>query len=188
MDPIRNGRSLALRIFGRPLERLKPVERRVLESSRQHQPISSDVNDKIQGETTFGDRLADAIARVGGSWSFIIGFLAFLAAWVVMNSVLLVREAFDPYPYIFLNLVLSMIAAIQAPIIMMSQNRAAKRDRLDASLDYEVNLKAEIEIMALHEKLDDMRREASEASLREALLAMETRLARIELGLQRRDA
>jgi uncharacterized membrane protein len=188
MDPIRNGRSLALRIFGRPLERLKPVERRVLESSSQRHPISSDVNDKVQDESTFGDRLADSIARVGGSWSFILAFLLFLAVWVLLNSVLLVREAFDPYPYIFLNLVLSMIAAIQAPIIMMSQNRAAKRDRLDASLDYEVNLKAEIEIMALHEKLDDMRREAMDGALRDTLLAIETRLARIETGLRHPSA
>ena len=104
----------------------------------------------------FGDRVADSIARVGGSWTFIISFIVFLVVWTLGNVWLLGREGFDPYPFIFLNLVLSMIAALQAPVIMMSQNRQSERDRLDAAHDYEVNLKAEIEIMALHEKLDEL--------------------------------
>ncbi|MBX3531100.1 MAG: DUF1003 domain-containing protein [Rhizobiaceae bacterium] len=131
-------------------------ERRIFESAIRRQAVSRDLSaaDKTSG---VGNRLADAIARVGGSWSFILGFLVFLAVWVVANAVLLGAETFDPYPFVFLNLVLSMLAAIQAPIIMMSQNRQAARDRRDAEHDYEVNLKAEIEIMALHEKMDMLR-------------------------------
>lgn len=114
-------------------------------------------NKAFVNQLSFGGRLADSIARIGGSWTFIISFLVFLFLWTVGNTLLLERHAFDPYPYIFLNLVLSMLAAIQAPVIMMSQNRQAEHDRIDAEHDYEVNLKAEIEIMALHEKLDTMR-------------------------------
>lgn len=106
---------------------------------------------------TLGERMADRVAEFGGSWTFIAVFAGFLVAWVVFNTLLLRDRAFDAYPYIFLNLILSMIAAIQAPIIMMSQNRQAKKDRASAEHDYEVNLKAEIEIMGLHEKLDEMR-------------------------------
>ena len=106
---------------------------------------------------TFGERLADRVAEFGGSWTFIMIFGAFLFGWALLNSEVLGARAFDPYPYIFLNLMLSMLAAIQAPIIMMSQNRQAAKDRLQASHDYEVNLKAEIEIMALHEKMDELR-------------------------------
>ncbi len=98
---------------------------------------------------------ADGIARIGGSWGFIIGFLVFLAAWVILNTVILATRSLDPYPFIFLNLLLSMLAAIQAPIIMMSQNRQAERDRFMAAKDYEINLKAEIEVLALHHKIDE---------------------------------
>ena len=103
---------------------------------------------------TLGERLADRVAEFGGSWTFIMIFAGFLFCWAFINSELLGTKAFDPYPYIFLNLMLSMLAAIQAPIIMMSQNRQAARDRFEASKDYEVNLKAEIELMALHHKID----------------------------------
>lgn len=103
---------------------------------------------------TFGERLADRVAAVGGSWGFIIAFGLFLAAWAVVNTVILVTHAFDPFPYIFLNLMLSMLAALQAPIIMMSQNRQAAKDRLQSRLDYEVNVRAEIEIAGLHQKID----------------------------------
>src|SRR6185295_10578400 len=108
---------------------------------------------------TFGERLADRIAAFGGSWTFLLLFLVVLVSWVGLNSLVLARrhEAFDPYPYILLNLFLSMIAALQAPIIMMSQNRQAAKDRLDAAHDYEVNLKAELEILSLHEKVDELR-------------------------------
>jgi uncharacterized membrane protein len=114
---------------------------------------------------TFGQRLSDSVARWGGSWFFVSGFGLFLVGWALLNSWLLAYpERFDPYPYIFLNLILSMIAAIQAPIIMMSQNRQAAKDRIEAQLDYEVNLKAEIEIMALHDKVDEVLKRMDVAS------------------------
>lgn len=108
---------------------------------------------------TLGQRAADAMARFGGSWTFIFIFILILVAWIVLNSVILLRygKAFDPYPYILLNLFLSMLASIQAPIILMSQNREAEIDRQQAEHDYEVNLKAELEIMLLHDKMDDLR-------------------------------
>jgi uncharacterized membrane protein len=109
---------------------------------------------------TFGQRAADAVARFGGSWTFITLFAVVLCGWVLLNSVLLARngaKGFDPYPYILLNLFLSMLASIQAPVILMSQNRQGEKDRIDARNDYEINLKAELEIMALHEKIDALK-------------------------------
>jgi uncharacterized membrane protein len=103
---------------------------------------------------SFGDRLADKVAAWGGSWSFIIGFSIFLVAWTVLNTVVFAHRAFDPYPFIFLNLMLSMIAALQAPIIMMSQNRQAAKDRLEDRIDYETNAHAAGEIDLIQEKLD----------------------------------
>ncbi|RWD45323.1 MAG: DUF1003 domain-containing protein [Mesorhizobium sp.] len=136
---------------------LSAPENRVLQSTLERTTISKDTNKAVAFHQTFGDRLADTIARIGGSWSFILAFIAFLILWTSGNVWLLSRDAFDPYPFIFLNLVLSMVAALQAPVIMMAQNRQTERDRIDAAHDYEVNLKAEIEIMALHEKLDELR-------------------------------
>ena len=136
---------------------LHPREKAVIESAARRLAISRNVNLEIQKSKTFGQRLADEVARVGGSWAFIIGFGAFVAIWVLINTWLVIVHAFDPYPFIFLNLMLSLLAAVQAPVILMSQNRAALRDRLVAAHDYEVNLKAEIEIAALHEKLDQIR-------------------------------
>jgi uncharacterized membrane protein len=134
-------------------------ERRVLTQIATRRHVTQNVNHALQQEQTLGDRWADRVAGFGGSWTFIAMFMGCLLAWVVLNTVVLVRsnEAFDPYPYIFLNLILSMVAAVQAPVILMSQNRQAARDRVAAGLDYEINLKAEIEIMALHEKLDHIR-------------------------------
>lgn len=113
------------------------------------------------GELTanLGERLADRVARLGGSWSFILVFLTILVGWVVLNTEILgpLHSAFDPYPYIFLNLLLSMIAALQAPVIMMSQNRQSEKDRRRAAYDYQINLKAELEIRELHAKLDQLR-------------------------------
>lgn len=123
----------------------------------QRPHVSRDVHKEFDDQLTFGQRLADKVAEFGGSWTFIVIFGAFLVAWVFMNSVLLGSGAVDPYPYIFLNLLLSMIAAIQAPVIMMSQNRQSMKDRMAAQHDYEVNLKAEIEVLALHDKLDALR-------------------------------
>lgn len=144
--------------FGKPINELTAHQRHALDKALMRRPISKDINDTFQDKLTFGQRLADQVASFGGSWTFIIIFGLFLAAWVASN-VLLRRAAFDPYPFIFLNLMLSMLAAVQAPIIMMSQNRQAAKDRLDVTHDYEVNLKSEIEIMALHDKLDQIRTE-----------------------------
>lgn len=149
--------ELASRWLSRNADALTDSERRVLQSAIDRKAVSFHSGDSDQQGATTGARVADAVARIGGSWGFIISFMVFLVAWTLLNSVVLVSGAFDPYPYIFLNLVLSMLAAIQAPVIMMSQNRQAERDRIDAAHDYEVNLKAEIEIMALHEKLDELR-------------------------------
>ena len=110
----------------------------------------------IAEQSTVGERLSDRVAAIGGSWSFIITFALILVGWMILNTDILAMfgMAFDPYPYIFLNLLLSTVAAIQAPVIMMSQNRQAAKDRIAAGLDYEVNLRAELEIMRLHEKID----------------------------------
>jgi uncharacterized membrane protein len=126
-------------------------------ADRKH--IARDTAKEFAGEATLGQRAADAVASFGGSWTFIIIFAAIMIAWVGLNSFILVEydKTFDPYPYILLNLFLSMLAAIQAPIILMSQNRQADKDRLNAEHDYEVNLKAELEIMLLHEKVDLLR-------------------------------
>lgn len=134
---------------------LSPRERRVLErlASRVHHRHLGDAANRL----TFGEKLADRVARFGGSWSFIIVFIGVLASWAWLNTSLEPSLQFDPYPFIFLNLILSMLAALQAPVIMMSQNRQAARDRLAAARDYEVNLKAEADIIALHEKLDVLR-------------------------------
>jgi len=125
---------------------------------KHHTPITRDTNKEFEQALTFGQRLSDQVASFGGSWPFIIIFGVVLLSWIALNSLVLARHnaAFDPYPYILLNLVLSMLAAIQAPIIMMSQNRHAAKDRLDAAHDYEVNLKAELEILGLHQKLDKL--------------------------------
>lgn len=175
--------DLSGRWLRRRPEALSESESRVLRSAIERAPISRDNNSAYERSASLGDRVADAIARIGGSWTFIIAFLVFLAFWTVANVWLLGRQTFDPYPFVFLNLVLSMIAALQAPVIMMSQNRQAERDRLDAAHDYEVNLKAEIEIMALHEKLDELRSKEI-ALLREEIagLAAQLQSARSEQG------
>ncbi len=133
-------------------------ERRVIERCAKRLSVTRPVHAEIDDSMTFGERLADRVASFGGSWRFILLFGAILLVWTGSNIWLLSRP-FDPYPFIFLNLLLSMLAALQAPVIMMSQNRAAVHDRLRAEQDYEVNLKAELEIMALHEKLDRLRTE-----------------------------
>ncbi len=103
---------------------------------------------------TFGERVADAVAAFGGSWKFIILFFLFLIVWILANAIVLMNRSFDPYPFILLNLILSCIAAMQAPVIMMSQNRQEQKDRIRSQNDYLINLKAEVEIRALHEKVD----------------------------------
>ncbi len=117
------------------------------------QPIAVNIEKKEESEITFGDKIADKVAEVAGSWPFIIGFTCFLIAWVVINGVLLAEKAIDPYPFILLNLVLSCIAALQAPIIMMSQNRQAKKDSLRNQNDYQTDLKSELILEDLHDNI-----------------------------------
>lgn len=147
---------LAKRILDMGSKEMTAHEQRVIERVAKRLAVSRNINIEHDKSYTFGERLADKVASFGGSWTFLMLFSAVIMGWVVVNSVML-ASGFDPYPYILLNLFLSMLASIQAPIIMMSQNRLAAKDRLAAAHDYEVNLKAEIEIMALHEKLDEIR-------------------------------
>ncbi|WP_287408837.1 DUF1003 domain-containing protein [Sphingopyxis sp.] len=148
--------DLSLRLLGRAFDDLDPEEGRVVEAIAKRAPSSRDAADMGDAQASTGDRLADKVAAVGGSWGFIIVFALVLLGWMLLNSEVLERwgMAFDPYPFIFLNLMLSTLAAVQAPIIMMSQNRQAAKDRLTASVDYEINLRAELEIMRLHHKID----------------------------------
>lgn len=118
---------------------------------------SKNVNEEMDEQLSFGDRLADKVAEFGGSWSFIILFGVFVGIWMLLNSVQIIFKPFDIYPFVFLNLVLGTIAAVQAPFIMMSQNRAQKKDRLRAELDYQVNLKSELMLQQLHTKFDELR-------------------------------
>lgn len=149
---------LSRRLFGRSAHKLDPDEAAVLHGIATQTPISRDAGDLDQAAARFGDRLADKVAAVGGSWGFIIAFGVVLFSWMALNSGLLgpLGIAFDPYPYIFLNLMLSTLAAIQAPVIMMSQNRQAAKDRLTATLDYQVNLRTELEILHIQEKIDQI--------------------------------
>ena len=146
----------AERFLGKGETALSSVERQVLEQAIGKKALSLDTSAVFDEKATFGQRLADGVAAFGGSWTFLISFGVVLLAWVGFN-LLLTQSAPDPYPFIFLNLLLSMLAAVQAPVIMMSQNRQASKDRLVTSHDYECNLKAEIEIMALHDKVDQLR-------------------------------
>lgn len=133
---------------------LTTIEREVVAKATTHETLAKNLEDEFRGGATRGQRLADAVARVGGSWLFVVSFVAGLVVWMLVNTVGLASHPFDPYPFILLNLVLSCLAALQAPIIMMSQNRASARDRMQADHDFRVNLKAELEIEGLHEKMD----------------------------------
>ena len=148
---------LARQLLGRCREDLDPEEQRVLARVATGSYIGIDAAEAAQLHASFGDRLADRVARIGGSWGFIIAFAIVLLAWMLINSEVLVElglKPFDGYPYIFLNLMLSMLTAIQAPVIMMSQNRQSAKDRIAARHDYEVNLRTQLEILRLSRKLD----------------------------------
>lgn len=152
-------RSAVGEILESPEIRLTKFERHVLQSIHKKNVVARDTESEFSDTRTFGERVSDQVALIGGSWTFVIVFICILLGWMILNSVFLVRSgesAFDPYPYILLNLLLSMTTAIQAPIIMMSQNRQAEKDRLQAANDYEVNLKVELQIQQLHEKLDEL--------------------------------
>lgn len=151
-----NGVGLAQKYFGKAFEALSRHEQRVIHDVIERRRTSRNVDQIVEQQLTFGQRLADRVAAFGGSWTFILLFLCILAVWVLLNSFILISmgDVFDPYPYILLNLFLSMLAAFQAPVIMMSQNRQAAKDRADMAHDYEVNLKSEMELMQLHDKMD----------------------------------
>ena len=152
--------ELAEKLFRREYEQLGKQEQHVVHHIAERTNITRNVAQDLAEQSTFGQRLADKVASFGGSWTFISLFAVVLVVWILLNSFILVKSgsaAFDPYPYILLNLFLSMLAAIQVPIILMSQNRQAYKDRMSAEHDYEVNLKAELEIMTLHEKMDSLR-------------------------------
>ncbi len=135
---------------------LSALDREVLDRIRTGEMVTKNLEEVVEERLSRGDRVADRVAVFGGSWRFIIIFFAVLLAWMAVNVVVLAKKPFDPYPFILLNLVLSCLAAIQAPVIMMSQNRREAKDRLRAEHDYQVNLKAELEVRLLHEKLDHL--------------------------------
>ena len=135
---------------------LSEFEKEVLDSIVEKDILSKDVDASYETRVSWGERLSDKIAQFGGSWPFIIIFLVFILIWMGINVIILANRSFDPYPFILLNLVLSCIAAIQAPVIMMSQNRQESKDRVRSMHDYQVNLKAEVEIRRLHDKMDHL--------------------------------
>ena len=137
---------------------LSALDDEVIESLREHEILSSDLSKQFEKKLTFGERLSDSIASFGGSWTFIIFFSVVLVLWIGVNIFILATRALDQYPYILMNLVLSALSSIQAPVIMMSQNRSEARDRLRGENDYKINLKAELEIRHLHEKIDHLLR------------------------------
>lgn len=156
----KSSQAMARRIFHAEWENLTPHEREVIEGVLHRISTPRDPNKAFDEGRTFGERASDTIAAFGGSWTFILIFFTTLIFWSVLNTEILgpLRKAFDPYPYVFLNLILSMLAAIQAPIIMMSQNRQADRDRMDAEIDHEVNVRAEMAIRNVDERLHAIER------------------------------
>ncbi len=135
---------------------LNELEKEVMEAISQNKILSENIMPDIEEKLTAGQKMADKIASFGGSWTFILFFFSFLFLWMIVNIWVLVAKPFDPYPFILLNLILSCLAAIQAPIIMMSQNRQEEKDRRRSEHDYQINLKAELEIKLLHEKMDHL--------------------------------
>ena len=135
---------------------ISEMEQQVIESIAKNELLSKDLEEELSKDLTRGQRVADRIASFGGSWTFIGFFFSFLLLWMSANVFVLIKKPFDPYPFILLNLILSCLAAIQAPVIMMSQNRKEEKDRKRSQNDYKVNLKAELEIKLLHEKIDHM--------------------------------
>jgi uncharacterized membrane protein len=135
---------------------LSSLEKEVLDSIQENELVSTNVEEEIAEQLSLGERMADKIATFGGSWTFILSFFLFILLWMLVNVYLLASRSFDPFPFILLNLILSCLAAIQAPIIMMSQNRKETKDRQRSEYDYKVNLKAELEIRLLHEKIDHL--------------------------------
>ncbi|MFZ5710738.1 MAG: DUF1003 domain-containing protein [Pseudomonadota bacterium] len=169
-----------LRRVGRLKGDLSEYERTVLERIAARAAISRNIDATRAEGLTFGERVADKVASFGGSWTFIFIFAGLILAWVFLNVAILSAPP-DPFPFILLNLILSMVAAVQAPVIMMSQNRLSANDRLTMTHDYEVNLKAELEIMSLHDKVDDMRAR----QLQEHFDRIEARMQALEAAIAR---
>ncbi|MBC5863193.1 DUF1003 domain-containing protein [Flavobacterium turcicum] len=132
------------------------IDQDVMNAIKNNSILSENIQDEIEAELTFGQKLADGVAAFGGSWAFIITFFSFILIWMIINIWFLTSKPFDPFPFILLNLILSCLAAIQAPIIMMSQNRQEQKDRQRSEHDYKINLKAELEIKLLSEKIDHL--------------------------------
>ena len=137
------------------LGELSALDKTVLNSLNEKKLLSDQLEDQEPADT-LGQRVADHVASFGGSWTFIISFMAFLLLWIAVNAFILLNKGFDPYPFILLNLILSCLAALQAPVIMMSQNRQEEKDRERAKKDYMINLKSEVEIRLLHDKIDHL--------------------------------
>lgn len=144
------------KILEEEMGKLTTLEKEVVESLEKHELLSANINKEFERDLTLGERISDKVAAFGGSWKFIITFALVIVVWILLNALLLSKHAFDPYPFILLNLLLSTLAALQAPIIMMSQNRQEDRDRLRSEQDYKTNLKAELEIRHLNEKMDHL--------------------------------
>lgn len=138
------------------LGELSSLEHKVIDSFQNHSILTDNIEDDDKTALSFGQRIADKVATFGGSWTFIISFCSFLVIWILVNVYWFHNQGFDPYPYILLNLILSCIAALQAPVIMMSQNRQEEKDRVRSKNDYMINLKSELEIRMLHEKIDHL--------------------------------
>jgi len=143
-------------VLARGKGEISVLEEDVMKSLKEHEVLSRNINVEFERKLTFGERMADNLANSAGSWRFIIIFLVVLAIWIAINTIVLITKPFDPYPFILLNLVLSCLAAIQAPVIMMSQNRQEAKDRLQSEHDYRVNLKAELEIRLLSTRFDHL--------------------------------
>ncbi len=140
----------------RELGDLDDLEKEVLTSISQSKILTEKIDDNFDDTLTFGEKIADRVATFGGSWRFIITFFAFIVLWMTLNAFWLQNKGYDPYPFILLNLILSCLAALQAPVIMMSQNRVEAKDRIRGEHDYKVNLKSELEIQLLHKKVDHL--------------------------------
>jgi uncharacterized membrane protein len=152
--------NLAKALLGQGFNELSSGEQKVIESIAENTSVTQNVNEKFHDDLTFGQLVADKIAAFGGSWTFIGLFLGFIVVWILINTIWLVSgNVFDPFPFILLNLGLSSLAAFQAPVIMMSQNRQVAKDRIEQKATFEINLKLELELMRVHDKLDALQAE-----------------------------
>lgn len=176
--------EIATKFLGMPFEDLDERAKKVAQHVAGRKHITRNITKDFEVEATLGQRAADAVAAFGGSWTFVGLFAAAMVLWVGLNGLLMMShgKTFDPYPYILLNLFLSMLAAIQAPIILMSQNRQSEKDRVSAEHDYEVNLKAELDIMLLHDKVDLLREKQWEE-----LLAIQNEQMKLLSALIKKD-